>query len=497
MESETRRDMGTATVTVFHPALHGAAFRLHRAPWVKERCELQVGWPNIDVADMCRPPPPPMPEEEPQYIPLPFYFTNCHPDRFIDAARQAVLDHYGHSFYDWSRDRWCVWPSPPRISVRMFSGGAQPYSPAAVQLWQRWRQHHQQPLLGATMRLHFARALCSVHEGAVAAVMLQHASTAHRVVAAVLFDPLRRVAVMGGRTELPRSLGSLLGTAIMRFLGRNSLAATLHRPTHVLNLDDTVMHKVYNNRCVGALTNDGAFLLHPCQRGIAVIRIADGAVMKFLPFHFARQVYVASDGGIIVAHGVAAWDIRPDFATVRNKHVLHDLCPEEQILGACASATFVAASYAAAGIALFDRSGGALLHRIAWITPTWFPRSSIVRRSLTWCEHTQCLCVESDLATNELMHWCTKHGEETLRGVWLMCVSGRSPVLNAHGELCDLSYKRQYDGSERMLFTVFGAGGVDAVCTQMTSSLRCEYIALSSTRLVLYAICESLYVYDI
>lgn len=59
------------------------------------------------------------------------------------------------------------------------------------------------------------------------------------------------------------------------------------------------------------------------------------------------------------------------------------------------------------------------------------------------------------------------------------------------------SYKRQYDGSERMLFTVFGAGGVDAVCTEMTSSLRCEYIALSATRLVLYALCESLYVYDI
>ena len=30
--------------------------------------------------------------------------------------------------------------------------------------------------------------------------------------------------------------------------------------------------------CIGALTNDGAFLLHPCQRGIAVIRIADGVV---------------------------------------------------------------------------------------------------------------------------------------------------------------------------------------------------------------------------
>jgi hypothetical protein len=443
-----------------------------------------------------------MPKEEPLYMPLAFYFTNSNIVRYINAARQAVLDDFGRSFFDWSSERWFVWPSPRRISARMFSvfsDAAQLYSPAAVQLWQRWQQHHQQPLLGATIRLHFARALCSVHEGAAAAVMPQHASTAHRVVAAVLFDPLRRVAVMGGRTELPRSLGSVLGAAIMRFLGRNSLAATLHRPTHVLNLDYPDMQRGYGmSPCIGTLTNDGAFLLHPCSLGIAVIRIADGVVMKFLPFRSARQVYVASDGGIIIAHEVAAWDIRPDFATVRNKHVLHDLHPNEKILGACASATFVAANYATAGIALFDRSDGALLHRIACISQgyTWFP-GRIFMRSLTWCEHTRCLCAESDHAENSVMHWCTKRGEETLRGVWLMVVHGKSPVLNAHGELCDLSYKRHFDGSARMLFTVFAAGGVDAACTEMNPSFTCEYIALSSTRLVLYAACESLFVYDI
>ncbi len=72
----------------------------------------------------------------------------------------------------------------------------------------------------------FLRACCAVAEGAdvplslavAAPIAPLHASPAV-CVRAVLGDALRRVAVLGGREGMPRSLGSVYGGSVTRFLG--------------------------------------------------------------------------------------------------------------------------------------------------------------------------------------------------------------------------------------------------------------------------------------
>ncbi len=82
------------------------------------------------------------------------------------------------------------------------------------------------PLASATVRLCWIQAVCAVAEGAD--VPLSHtarrASSSSRCrpgvcVAAVLGDALHRVAVLGGRERMPRSLGSVYGGSVTRFLG--------------------------------------------------------------------------------------------------------------------------------------------------------------------------------------------------------------------------------------------------------------------------------------
>ncbi len=77
------------------------------------------------------------------------------------------------------------------------------------------------------MRLWFLRACCAVAEGAVvplaAPVGVPRGPTlagpASLCVAAVLGDAQRRVSVAGGREGMPRSLGSVYGGSVTRFLG--------------------------------------------------------------------------------------------------------------------------------------------------------------------------------------------------------------------------------------------------------------------------------------
>ena len=80
------------------------------------------------------------------------------------------------------------------------------------------------PLCSSTARLLFLKAVCAVAEGAD--VPLSHAvpDASSRCppdvcVAAVLGDALRRVAVLGGREGMSRSLGSVYSGAVTRFLG--------------------------------------------------------------------------------------------------------------------------------------------------------------------------------------------------------------------------------------------------------------------------------------
>jgi hypothetical protein len=73
------------------------------------------------------------------------------------------------------------------------------------------------------VRLLLVQACCAVAEGADVplsrAVADDASAAADMCVAAVLGDALRRVSVLGGREGMPRSLGSVYGGSITRFLG--------------------------------------------------------------------------------------------------------------------------------------------------------------------------------------------------------------------------------------------------------------------------------------
>jgi hypothetical protein len=84
---------------------------------------------------------------------------------------------------------------------------------------------HRWPLASATARLLWLRSLCAA-EGAD--VPLSHAASSSSsssrcppdvCVTAVLGDALHRIAVLGGREGVPRSLGSVYGGSVTRFLG--------------------------------------------------------------------------------------------------------------------------------------------------------------------------------------------------------------------------------------------------------------------------------------
>jgi hypothetical protein len=90
------------------------------------------------------------------------------------------------------------------------------------------------PLTAGTARLLWLRSCCAVAEGAAVPPLsytLPDASSRCPpgvCVAAVLGDALRRVAVLGGREGAPRSLGSVYGGSVPRFLGA---ASEGRRPT--------------------------------------------------------------------------------------------------------------------------------------------------------------------------------------------------------------------------------------------------------------------------
>jgi hypothetical protein len=74
------------------------------------------------------------------------------------------------------------------------------------------------------VRLLFLKAVCAVAEGAdvplsYAAPDASSSLSSHVCGSAVLGDALRRVAVLGGREGMPRSLGSVYGGSVTRFLG--------------------------------------------------------------------------------------------------------------------------------------------------------------------------------------------------------------------------------------------------------------------------------------
>jgi DNA-binding beta-propeller fold protein YncE len=185
-------------------------------------------------------------------------------------------------------------------------------------------------------------------------------------VGAVLGDPLRRVAVLGGREGMARSLGSVYGGSVTRFLG-GSLRGVV---SHVIDTPGVTSY------CNGvAVSVDGCTLLVSDiglwkSNTIHEFDIEDGSRRRVIGsegdgpprFKDPRQLYVAPDGFVFVA------DSGNNRLQVLTPSLdFHCFIGQGQLqfsVGVCANADVVVVSdYFGGCISVFNRCDGALLRR--------------------------------------------------------------------------------------------------------------------------------------
>jgi DNA-binding beta-propeller fold protein YncE len=182
-------------------------------------------------------------------------------------------------------------------------------------------------------------------------------------VAAVLGDAEHRVAVLGGREGMPRSLSSVYGGSVTRFLG-GSLRGVV---SHVI--DSPVA------RCRGvAVSRDGCTLLlsesSNYSHAIHELGVVDGSRRRVIggrgrgPLQFVapQQLHVAPDGFVFVADSgnnrVQVLTQSLDFHAFIGQGEL------DNPAGVCANADVVIVSELRDDhIAVFSRSSGVLLRR--------------------------------------------------------------------------------------------------------------------------------------
>ncbi len=226
------------------------------------------------------------------------------------------------------------------------------------------------PLSPGAVRLFWLQACCAMAEGADAPLSHTAPDTSSRCtpdvcVAPVLTDALRRVAVLGGREGMPRSLGSVYGGMVTRFLGGGL------RGVESRVIDTPGVKSDYSGI---AVTRDGCTLLvSDCWGGshaIHVFRVGDGSLLRVvggagdgaLQFRYPQHVWVASDDFVFVAElgndRVQVLSPTLDFHGVVG--VGHLQCP----IGVCVNADVVVVSEGEANrISVFHRGDGALLRR--------------------------------------------------------------------------------------------------------------------------------------
>jgi DNA-binding beta-propeller fold protein YncE len=221
------------------------------------------------------------------------------------------------------------------------------------------------------VRLLFLKAVCAVAEGAD--VPLSHAvpdASSSRCppdvcVGAVLGDALRRVAVLGGREGMPRSLGSVYAGSVTRFLGglRGVVSRVVATPDVVSDSNGVAVSR---DGCMllvsdGALDASHAIHVYDTESGCA-LRVIGGPGDGPLQFSFPKQVYIAPDDFVFVAdrdnHRVQVLTPTLDFHGFVGVGVL------QYPAGVCVNAAVVVVSECVAHrIAVFNRRDGALARR--------------------------------------------------------------------------------------------------------------------------------------
>jgi DNA-binding beta-propeller fold protein YncE len=183
-------------------------------------------------------------------------------------------------------------------------------------------------------------------------------------VAAVLGDATGRVGALGGRVGMPRSLGSVLGGMVTRFLGgsfRGAKSGVIHTYGVQSDINGT------------AVTRDGATLLvsdgiFDGTHSVTKFSVADderaddigGWGEGPLGFFEPRQVWVASDDYVFVAD---ACNRRVQVLTPRfDFHGFVGVGQLSDAVGVCASADVVVVSEnkSAQRISVFNRGDGTL-----------------------------------------------------------------------------------------------------------------------------------------
>jgi hypothetical protein len=150
----------------------------------------------------------------------------------------------------------------------------------------------------------FVRAVCVIAEGADAPVKppVHAASRPHAVLHAVLRDAQRRVAALGGRAGMPRSVGSLMAAHIVLFLGstfRGRESTTIATPDADPGANGI---SVSRDGCTVLVAKaDCKALVVYCARTGALLRTIGGGGSGPLQFNGIRQVFIASDEFVFVA----------------------------------------------------------------------------------------------------------------------------------------------------------------------------------------------------
>ncbi len=229
------------------------------------------------------------------------------------------------------------------------------------------------PLLSETARLLWLRAVCAVAEGADTPLphTVHHASSSRCppavCVGAVLGDAEHRVAVLGGREGIPRSLGSVYAGSVTRFIGggfQGVVSRVIYTPG------------VYSDTNGVAVSRDGRTLLvadgkYDGSHAIHEFDLTDGSWRRIIggkgdgPLQFSdpRQLCIAPDDYVFVA------DARNKRVQVLTPHLdFHAFIGAGHLarpVGVCANADVVVVSETAPThcISVFSRDDGTLTRR--------------------------------------------------------------------------------------------------------------------------------------